>query len=180
MRRVQEAALTLFERRGFDAVSIEEIAEAAGVGPATVYRNFGAKERLVLWDEYDPMLLDAIARELADHAPIAAVERAVTSSLTAVYREDFARILRRARLIRATPALATTAESDQRILRQALAAVLLKARAVRDELEARVFAAALVGALAAGVERWLNGGGKEPLSRSFARAFACLRRLDGA
>jgi hypothetical protein len=58
--------------------------------------------------------------------------------------------------------------------------VLLKARAVRDELEARVFAAALVGALAAGVERWLDGGGKEPLSRSFARAFACLRRLDGA
>src|SRR5688572_5367592 len=28
-----------------------------GVGVATVYRYFGTKERMVLWDEYDPMLL---------------------------------------------------------------------------------------------------------------------------
>jgi AcrR family transcriptional regulator len=179
MRRVQEAALALFEKRGFDVVSIEEIAEAAGVGPATVYRNFGTKERVVLWDEYDPMLLEAIARELETRAPVEAVERAVASSLSAVYRDDLARILRRARLIRATPALARTAESDQRELRKALASVLLDARAARNDLEARVFAGALVAALEAGVDRWLDGDAKEPLSRSFARAFACLQRLGG-
>lgn len=179
MRRVQEAALTLFERRGFDGVSIEEIAQAAEVGPATVYRNFGTKERLVLWDEYDPMLLEAVGEELQAHPVIAAMERALKRSLGSVYREDRERILRRARLMRKTPALEQASEADQRLLRQALAGVLRTSRRVRDELDSRVVAGALVAALTAGVDRWLDGGGREPLARSFSRAFACLRRLGG-
>jgi AcrR family transcriptional regulator len=180
MRRVQEAALALFERRGFDAVSIDQIADAAGVGPATIYRNFGTKERVVLWDDYDPMLLDAIARELAERRPVTAVERAVASSLAAVYRADRERILRRARLMRATPALLRAAEADARALRAALAGVLRRAGAAKNDLEARVFAGALVAALEAGVDRWLDGGGRGSLARSFSRAFACLARLGGA
>ena len=54
---MQQVALDLFEQRGFAAVGVEEIARAAGVGPATVYRHFGSKERIVLWDDYDPLLL---------------------------------------------------------------------------------------------------------------------------
>ena len=47
MRRIQLAALTLFERRGFERITIEDIARAARVGPATVYRHFITKERIV-------------------------------------------------------------------------------------------------------------------------------------
>jgi AcrR family transcriptional regulator len=177
MRRVQEAALALFERRGFDGVSIEEIAQAAEVGPATVYRNFGTKERVVLWDEYDPLLLEAIAEELRAHPVIEAFERALGRSLSTVYRDDRARILRRAKLMRATPALLQAAEADQRGLRHALAEVLLSSGRARDALESRVYAGALVAALVAGLDRWLDGEGREPLARSLARAFVCLARL---
>ena len=38
MHRIQAAALDLFERHGFDAVSIEQVADAAEVSPSTVYR----------------------------------------------------------------------------------------------------------------------------------------------
>lgn len=45
---IRRAALELFMDRGFDTVSIEEVAEAADVAPSTVYRHFPTKEDLVL------------------------------------------------------------------------------------------------------------------------------------
>ena len=41
--RILAAARELFEAYGFDAVTVEEIAGSAGVGPATVYQRFGTK-----------------------------------------------------------------------------------------------------------------------------------------
>lgn len=180
MARVQAVALDLFEARGFAGVSIEEIARAAEVGPATIYRNFGEKERIVLWDDYDPLLLAALARELEARPVLEAVPRALASSLARVYRDDRARILRRARLIRGTPALQTAVAADMQALRAALAAVLRASGRARDELAARVFAGAVAAAMEAGIERWLDGEGREPLVRCFTRAFARLGELAGA
>lgn len=45
-RRVLEAALELFLERGYDQVSTEMIAQAAGVSKATVYAYFPSKEEL--------------------------------------------------------------------------------------------------------------------------------------
>jgi AcrR family transcriptional regulator len=45
---IRSAAVELFIRHGFDAVSVEEVAEAADVGASTVYRHFPTKEDLVL------------------------------------------------------------------------------------------------------------------------------------
>ncbi len=180
MARIQAVALDLFEARGFDQVSIEELARAAGVGPATIYRNFGGKERVVLWDEYDPMLLDAIASALAEHDVLTAIQRALVDALAPIYRSDRERILRRGRLIRSTPALALAAMADQVALRGALAGVLLASKRAPDELAARVFAGAIGSSIEAGVERWLDGEGREPLSRCFALALTRLRRLADA
>src|SRR5262245_37724830 len=42
--RILAGAREAFTRAGFDATSIEQVAEAAGVGVATVYRHFGDKD----------------------------------------------------------------------------------------------------------------------------------------
>lgn len=42
-----DAAMGLFEARGFDAVSVEEICAHAGVGRATFFRLFGGKTGLI-------------------------------------------------------------------------------------------------------------------------------------
>jgi AcrR family transcriptional regulator len=45
---IRGAALDLFMDRGFDMVSVDQVAEAADVGASTVYRHFPTKEDLVL------------------------------------------------------------------------------------------------------------------------------------
>lgn len=173
MRRVQSVALELFERHGFDAVTVEQVAKAAGLGPATVYRNFGRKEQLALWDEYDPLLLEAVATALAGKGSVLArIVAGVTAALGPIYRRDKQRLLRRARLILKTPALRTQTFSDLQALKQGLAVVL--EGAVRDGLARTVLAAAAVGALEAAIEAWVAGGGRVPLETWCSRAFAAL------
>lgn len=47
-RSILEATLDLFLEDGFDAMSIESVAERAGVGKSTIYRRWQSKEELVI------------------------------------------------------------------------------------------------------------------------------------
>src|SRR5690606_5805575 len=77
IRTIQERALDLFDERGFGAVTIEEVAAAAGVSPSSVYRYFGTKEGLVVADEFDPMSTDAIAEMLDPADPVGSLVEVV-------------------------------------------------------------------------------------------------------
>lgn len=173
MRRVQEAALDLFEARGFAAVTIEEIAAAAEVGPATVYRNFGSKERIVLWDDYDPALFEQIARRLPG-PPMQAVIDGVIAALGPIYARDRERILRRARLVFSISEVRSTAAADTLAMRAGLAQLLVEHRAARAGLEAEVLAAAIVGTLEAAIAHWVRGDGRTTLAVILRRAFQHL------
>lgn len=63
-----DAALALFVERGVDAVPVGDIAAAAGVAPATIYRRFGDKEGLVR-EAFARFVDNALA--LLDAAPAA-------------------------------------------------------------------------------------------------------------
>jgi len=60
MKQIQGVAVDLFSKQGFANTTVEEIAREAGVGPATVYRHFDTKERIILWDEYEGDFMEAI------------------------------------------------------------------------------------------------------------------------
>jgi transcriptional regulator GlxA family with amidase domain len=47
-RTIQAHAVRLFTEHGYDATTVTDVAEAAGVSPMTVYRHFPTKEDLVL------------------------------------------------------------------------------------------------------------------------------------
>ncbi|GAA3452434.1 TetR/AcrR family transcriptional regulator [Dactylosporangium matsuzakiense] len=67
---IRNAALRLFAERGHDAVTVREIAGAAGVSPGLVVHHFGSKDGLrAAVDDYAARAFDALfsmdARELA-------------------------------------------------------------------------------------------------------------------
>lgn len=168
MRRVQAEARRLFEARGFAAVTVEDIAAAAKVGPASVYRNFGTKEGVVLWDEYDPGLLEGMTARLASQPPLEAARDAVLDALGEVYARDRERILQRSRLMFAEPSLLAANAAQQEAFRRALAQAFRKGRSL---VEADALAAVVLGLLDATVREWVRKDGKRPMSVLVRKTF---------
>ncbi|MBO8191972.1 TetR/AcrR family transcriptional regulator [Streptomyces oryzae] len=80
-QRIHEVAMGLFVERGFDKVTIAEVAAAAEVSVNTLYNYFEAKEDLVLPpEEASPQRLAEIVRQ---RAPGESPARAVLSRLRA-------------------------------------------------------------------------------------------------
>src|SRR4051812_38776518 len=70
MRVIQECALDLFDAKGFDSVTIAEVASAADVSPSSIYRYFGTKEGLLVTDEFDQMTPKDLEQLLTLQDPI--------------------------------------------------------------------------------------------------------------
>ena len=70
-RKVLDAAERLFAERGVDRVSMDEIAEAAGVGKGTLYRRFGDRSGLAVavLDTHDRALQHEILRGVPPLGP---------------------------------------------------------------------------------------------------------------
>jgi AcrR family transcriptional regulator len=177
MRRVQTVALELFERDGFDEVTVERIAAEAEVSPSSIYRYFGTKEHLVIWDEYDPGALAAIAAELHRHPPLEAVRRVVTAIFTEAVTGDEERIRRRLRLAYATPAI-EAASALQAYEMAGLIAGVLGQRLGRDpsDLDLQVTAHALVGGLLGALRHWHDSGFTTPFRRVVEAPLEVLER----
>ncbi|WP_312030376.1 helix-turn-helix domain-containing protein [Actinomycetospora sp. TBRC 11914] len=104
---IADAALTLFLERGFDDVTVTEIAAAADVAPSTVFSHFPTKEALVFDEDTDREA--ALVRAVADREPGLGVVEALHRHLRAVLDErvpgDDDRLARFTALVAATPAL---------------------------------------------------------------------------
>jgi AcrR family transcriptional regulator len=82
-RRIVETAYDLFERDGYEPTTVEAIAAAAEVSPATFYNYFPLKEDL-LFPDRDQILdagLKAIATAPAQEAPVQTLARAVRAMI---------------------------------------------------------------------------------------------------
>src|SRR5918996_6303591 len=71
-------ARAIFAEKGYEATSVEEIAQRAGISKPVVYEHFGGKEGLyaVLVDREVRALLDGISDALVTDHPRAKLERA--------------------------------------------------------------------------------------------------------
>lgn len=69
-QRISDCATRLFERRGFESVTLAEVAAAADVSVKTVVNYFGAKEDLFF--DAEPAVLDVLAAAVADRGDASA------------------------------------------------------------------------------------------------------------
>jgi len=152
---IADTAWRLFADRGFDQVSVAEVARQAQVSEATVYNYFAAKEDLFYWrlEAFGARLAEAVATRPAGEPALSAFRRALLAEdgLLALAEEGDTGALSRLRtvsqLIVASPAL--LAREQQALSRAAsvLADVLAAdTRAAPDDLRPRIAANAFIGA----------------------------------
>jgi AcrR family transcriptional regulator len=181
---LSDAALLMLAAKGFDAVTIDEIAAAAGVSRRTFFRYFASKEDVVV-QFLAGMGADIVAELTARPAgepPSVALRHAVRVPLT-VCVDHSERSLQVLRLILGTPALLARYLERQAEWRAALA-VGLADRVGLDpatHLYPRLAAAMALAALDAVLQRWDASNGTEDPNGQLDDAFAVIApALDGA
>jgi AcrR family transcriptional regulator len=132
--RIVEAAYGLFERDGFEETTVEAVARAAEVSPATFYNYFPVKEDL-LFPDRDRILqagLDAAGTGAPGEAPadaVARVVRAMIASTIGGLRDPSTELeTRRIRLVSAVPQLQARMMQNAFAVVERLAAALRAAR----------------------------------------------------
>jgi len=178
MRTIQEQALDLFDARGFDAVTIEEIAAAAEVSPSSVYRYFGTKEGLVVADEFDSWSQEAVEGILDVNDPVGSLLNVVRTYEAAPGESPQAgrSPWRRVRYFFQEPSvrMAVCAQLDRASQR---IAPLMAAGGAMTETQARVAANALVFGYFGALEQWYLDGGIHPIARYVEEGLRPLRRI---
>jgi AcrR family transcriptional regulator len=160
-RILQTEALRLFEARGYEATTIEDIAAAAEMSPRTFSRHFRAKEDVVLWDDFAPTFFELFARRPADEPLAVSIGEAIRDGLRSIGPEDRARMQRRMRLIYSTPALRERGYPQLGGMMDAFAGFVARRLSLpSDDLRPRIFAGALMGGLVALFELWQEQGGE--------------------
>ena len=114
-KAILEAAIKLIAEKGYRNTSIEEIAEKAEVGPATVYNYFTSKSGLLMsiFNEEAEMLLNS-GEKIINNPPVEAEDAAY--KLTEAYFGDF------------------MGRYSKQLIREIFVAVLIEQLSVRKEL----------------------------------------------
>ncbi|MFE6697682.1 TetR family transcriptional regulator [Streptomyces sp. NPDC057718] len=175
-----ESALQLMAQEGFDAVTVDAIAAAAGVSKRTFFRYFASKEDVVvqfLADMGAGMHAELAARPAAD-PPSTALRHAVWVAMAACAdgAEHSGRALRVVQLILRTPALRARFLEHQAQWRDDLAVETARRRGLDPEadLYPRLAAGAALVAFDTVLRRWSDSDGADDPADLTDRAFAAL------
>jgi AcrR family transcriptional regulator len=174
---IRRAAYRLFQEQGYDATPVDQIAEAADVSPSTVFRYFPTKEDIVLTDEYDPLMLEALRPRPLDEPPLTSLRHALVG-LIRQYAEDVHGELEvRLTLIRQVPALRGRLSEGMTQTRDMLGEALAeRSGRAADDLDVRVVVAAVLGAVQEALFHCFDRGRIEDVEKGIDRALEVLAR----
>jgi AcrR family transcriptional regulator len=159
--RLQEAAFALFAEQGYDATSVDQIAERAGVGRSTFFRTFPSKEAVIFPDHDDVLArIDARLAVATTGQHFLALREAARIVLRHYLDEgELARA--RYRLTRSVPALrereVAGMQRYQQVFRTFVRTWAPDGDDLRADLRAELVAGAVVTAHNLVLRRWLRG-----------------------
>jgi AcrR family transcriptional regulator len=165
--RLAEAAFALFDERGYEHTTVDDITERAGLGRTTFFRHYRSKED-VIFPDHDRLLAQVGERlRTSSHGTaLVAVSDAVRIVLLHYIAEgDLAR--RRYALIAAVPTLRdreiVSVARYQRLIREFITGWMGDTTAELASLRAELMAASVVTAHNHVLRRWLRGETPDPV-----------------
>jgi AcrR family transcriptional regulator len=175
--RIRREAYRLFAEHGYEATTVDQIADAAEVSPSTFFRYFPTKEDVVLQDEYDPALAAALRDRPADEPIVDAVLNSLKGPMGEMLQRDRDDLLLRTRISFTDPAIRARNVAEQERSERAIAEIIAE-RTGRDasDLEIKCAAAAIIAVFTTLVRHWVEGDGKEDLAALYARHLPLLSR----
>lgn len=169
-------AVDLFATRGFDEVTVDDIAEAVGTSQRTFFRYFPTKDAIVLdlaW-RIDQRLLDALDARPASEGAVTALRNAYCST-SHVEPADRARTVQLAKVLARTPELRAKAHGEHVDDSRELLSRLAKRMGVATtDRRVRVLATAVTAVVSVEFHRWADGGGRGDPSETIAAALDIL------
>jgi AcrR family transcriptional regulator len=180
---IQGVALDLFEQRGYEATTVEDIAHAAGVSARTFFRYFESKIDLVVGPKEHPPDHEAghlgalLAARPADEPPLVAMQNMAQDALTVSLAEGGDVLMRQLRIALGTPSLRAIALEHLNDHRAELtAAFATRLGVAADAIAPRVLAVVFAETLWVVVEEWVTSGAHpNELGPLLDDAFAALR-----
>lgn len=173
---IVDSALELFAARGFDDVSVADIAARAELSPATVARYFPSKELILFADR--EVNLARLRADLLGRPRSESPMRALVAALaTQPPLGDDARhrLLRSRQAIARSAVLRGRAGLGLHAWRDGIADALSERGAI-EELDARSLATAVVALLDDAAARWAEGDGRTDLGAEVQASLSCLER----
>ena len=176
---LEAAAYRLFGERGFDAVTVDDIAAEADVSRRTFFRYFASKEDVLLADHFTQLarLREAMAARPADEPIVTALRNAVLS-MTGDFEARKEMVILRGRLMRDTPSLQARSLVHQKLWEDAMQEMVAERLGVDPvkDLRPGVVSAAALAAMRVAFTNWLSGGCDSDL---IALTTEALDLLDG-
>lgn len=177
---LRDAALMLLATKGFDTVTVDDIAAAAGVSRRTFFRYFASKEDVVVrWlADMSAMVVAVLSERPLDEPPSTALRHAVWAPLELCTdhpdHTERSRVV--ARLVLDTPALEARWMEYQVRARAELATELATRHGLDPDVSPwpRLAAGMAMLALDQVLQRWRPGDGEQALARLTDEAFTVI------
>lgn len=146
---IAHAAKRLFAERGFDSVTVAEVASAADVSQGTVFNYFPTKEDLFFssLEAFEARLVDGVRERLAGESVLFAFRRVVLDGLEQLAAEDRSDLIATAaRIISAAPSLQAREREVVALYTDSLGALIAKEMGAESgDVESLAVANALMG-----------------------------------
>ena len=174
--RLEQAALDLYQERGFEQTTVTEIAERAGLTERTFFRYFADKREVLFGNQtmLEEIYTSAIANEPASAGPLDAVAAALEAAVP-MFQERHTLVRQRQAVIAANPGLQERELLKGALLTSAMAEALRR-RGVTDPAASL---AAEVGVIAfkTAFDRWVSEPNAQDLSQLIRASLDLLKGI---
>ena len=172
---IQAHALRLFREQGYDATSVEQIAEAAEVSPSTVFRYFPTKPDLVIYDDLDERMIEAFRAQPPELGALRAL-RATFRAGFMIAGDDLAVQFERSELMQSVPELrAAMLDELTRTVGEIAQLVAERSGRPADDDDVLALAGAVIGIT---IAAWFGTRGEDWQARFLERIDTGLARLE--